>query len=543
MSTVAETRAEVGPAAVRPRHTTLIDALSIGAAAAPFVVVAVVYLASGHLVLGGDQALIGLDALDARHLDQAVGPYSRMGWAHPGPAWTYLLTPSWWLFGSTGQALIAASLLVHALMAALVVVAAGRERPWQRPLMAAVVLLYVLRMPAVDFVNVWNPFSLLLPTMLLLLLAARACAGSLPALAATFLVGSFLFQTHVGTLPLVGLVGLTALVVLGMRLARRRLPGPDRRGWLRIGLAAGGTVLMWIPPIWQQLTASSMRQGNLAMLVHYFVAGAPEPEETHGWTDALSAVGQLLGASVFGWPATPGPVNTSILTAAVLCAVGVQLAGGVAVAVLGHRTGQVYAAWFGTITAVAGVSALIAGRTVTGTLQNYLLLWVTVLPPVLLWAGASLVLGWWQSASPRPLVLAAACAAVALLVGVGVTLSLQRSASTQLPSQPGVDQAAALVIEALPADRDGDPPVLLDIADVSEWTTATGVALQLEQAGHRVSVLQEWVYSFGQDRLSTGNERWRVTLAPVTPGQPPLPGQLAVVDAINGPAAVLLNRT
>jgi hypothetical protein len=82
--------------------------------------------------------------------------------------------------------------------------------------------------------------------------------------------------------------------------------------------------------------------------------------------------------------------------------------------------------------------------------------------------------------------------------------------------------------------------VLLDITDVSAWTTATSVALELELAGHRVSVDEEWVYSFGQDRQSTGDEVWRVSLVPVTAGQPPLPGELGVVPAINGPTAVVL---
>ncbi|MGY5885431.1 hypothetical protein [Modestobacter lacusdianchii] len=538
MSTVVEVQSQES----RPqgRSSARLGVLSGIAVAVPVVVVAVVQLASGTLVLGGDQALIGLDALDARHLDQGVGSYSRMGWAHPGPAWTYLLAPLWWVLGSTGQALVAASLAVHALFAVLVVVAAGGERPWQRPLVAAVVLLYVLRMPAIVFVNVWNPFALLLPTFLLCLVAARACAGSLASFATVVLVASFLLQTHVGTVPLVGLVGLVVVVATGLRLVRGQVDRPDRAGWTRVGLAVGGVVLIWVPPLWQQLSTASSGQGNLGMLADYFTSGGDPAAQTHTWAEAFSSVGQLLGASVFGWPATPGPVDTTILTAAVVCAVLVQLGGGVAVAVLAFRAGATRTGWLAVLTAVAVVAGLVAGRTVTGELQNYLLLWVTVLPPALLVAGASLVLHRWPAGAGTSVLRVAAIGTVAAVVlAVGVGLSLERSADTQLGSQPAAEEAGHLLLDALP---DEDSTVLLDIADVGAWTTATSVALDLELAGHRVSVEETWVYSFGQDRRSDGDEEWIATLVPITEGQPALPGQLGVVAAINGPTAVLLER-
>jgi hypothetical protein len=542
MSTVAEAPRNTVPAG-RPRVITVgVGLSSAGLVAAPFLITAVTVLTTGHLVLGGDQALIGLDALDARHLEQGVGPYSRMGWAHPGPAWTYLLAPLWWVLGSTSPALIAASLLVHALGAVLVVAAAGGERAWQRPVMAAVLLLYVIRMPAVVFVNIWNPFALLLPALLLLLVAARACAGSCAALATTALVGSYLVQTHVGTVPLVALVGGTVVIVSGVRLVRwhRLAWSPAQR--LGTSAAAAGTLLIWVPPLWQQFAARPPEQGNLGLLASYFVHGAPAGEQHHTWSEAISAVGQLLGAPVYGWVATPAPVVTSMLTAAVVCAVTFQIGGGLAVAAWGLRSADSILASLGLLTSVAGVAGLVAARTVTGVMQNYLILWVTVLPPALLFAGIWLVAGWHRLSARAPR-LAAAGLAGAVVLCVGASLSLHRSAQAQLPDQPGAAAAAQLALDALPAPRADDPPVLLDIADVSAWSTATAVAVDLELAGHRVSVEQEWVYSFGQDRASRGNEVWRVSMVPVEAGDPAVPGQVGVVPAINGPIAVGLTRT
>lgn len=528
----------------------------MAAATAPFLVVGLWYAFTGHLLLGGDQSLIALDALDARHLDQFVGPYSRMGWAHPGPAWAYLLAPLFWLFGSGGAALIGASMLIEALFAALVVVAAGTGRAWQRPLMACVVLLYVLRMPSVDFVAVWNPFVLLLPTILALLLAARAAAGSVAAFATSLAVLSFLLQTHIGTAPFVALVGLVTVVVLGWRLVRHPDLRPDRRSWKRISIPLAGTVLMWVPPVWQQLTARP-HEGNLRMIAGYFIHGGGGQEITHTWREAVSSVGQMLGAPVYGWPATPAVINTAILTPAVLAAVAVQLAGGIAVAVVARRVADRQVFWLAVMTAVATVAALGAAKTVTGPLENYLLLWVSVLPAVLLFAGSSLVLSLgiesWRAAPQR---LGTAVAAVLTACGVAGTvvvgLSLNRSADTfraapgsGRPAElsPGAHQAAQLALAALPAPRHGAPPVLLDITDVSTWITATEVAFELEDAGQRISVTRKWEYGFGWDRLSTGNERWRLSLVPLPPGRTPPSGALGTVATINGPEAVVLERT
>src|SRR5690348_14332223 len=63
------------------------------------------------------------------------------------------------------------------------------------------------------FRNVWPPFAVILPMLLLLLLAALGAAGSNPALAAALVAGSFEAQTHVGTAPTVALVVATALVL------------------------------------------------------------------------------------------------------------------------------------------------------------------------------------------------------------------------------------------------------------------------------------------------------------------------------------------
>lgn len=538
----------------RPRAVRALDVVAVAVVMIPFLVAGIRYGTTGSLVAGGDQALIELDLFDLGRLHQGVGLYSRMGWAHPGPAWLVLLYPVYWLLGQDGAALVAASLVVHAALAALVVLAAGNGARWHRPVAAAVVLLYVLRMPAGDFVGVWNPFALLVPTALLLLLAARACGGSVAAGAATLLVGSFLVQTHVGTVPLVGLLSAVAVVVLAVRARRGSLAPRGRwsvRGtWALLVLL----VLVWVPPVVQQLTATG--EGNLRLLAAGLLHGEPGAVSPT-WTDTVSTTGQQLGAAVFGWPAQPAPVDTSILTPAVVAAVVVQLAGCLVVAVLGMRTGARAAGRLAAVTGLATVAGAVSVHSITGPLLNYLVLWISVLPAVLALAGLWL-LGAWAAAAPPWLPAARALAGRARLLGglaalgatvlagvlaAGLTASLVRGSDTLLGDQPGAAEAADLALRALPAPADGAERVLLDIRDIDTWTTATQVALRLERAGYSVRVADEWVYGFGVDRRADGTEEWLVGLQPVDPGAGAVPDEVGQVTAQYGPVAVVVEPT
>lgn len=542
MSTIVAERPSPTADLPAPRSAlvTLVGRASMAVAAAPFALVGLWYAFSGELVLGGDHALVALDAFDAGRLEQFVGSYSRMGWAHPGPTWAYLLAPVYALFGSTGQGLVAASMLIHGLFAALVVAAVGSERAWQRPLAAGLVLLYTLRMPSLDLVLVWNPLAALLPTLLLLLLAARACAGSAAAFAASLLVGSFLLQLHVGTAPLVGVVTLVSAVGLAARMARTPSVRPDRRAWRGIAASVGGLCFVWALPLYQQVTAAA-GQGNLTMLARQFLDGGSTDVTTYGWADAVSSVGQMLGATVFGWPANPAPMVTTILTPAIVVGVCVQLAGGVVLAAAGRRLGDRQVQALGMVILAGTVAGLLAAKSVTGDMYNYLILWITVLPAALLYGSLSLLLTWrpsWDGAAGR---LAVGLTAGAL-VGAGVVGGTLERAAERLGDQPGAAAAASLVLEALPSPGPGDAPVLLDVVDGAAWSNATAVALQLEQSGHRISVSETWVYAFGRDRLSTGGESFRIVLMSLPPGATRPPGTLGVVDAATGPEAIVLER-
>ncbi|SDE72461.1 hypothetical protein SAMN05660485_01674 [Blastococcus fimeti] len=530
------------PQTPRDRVRRRLGWLWMALAAAPFLIAAARFAVVGDLTLGSDFALTALDVTDAGRLDQAVGPYSRWGWAHPGPAWFSLLLPVFAMLGSTGAALVVASLTLHGFFAALVVAAAGRSRPWAQPLAAGLLLLYVLRMPDRVFALVWNPYALLLPTALLLTLAARAALGSLPAAAGTVLVGSYLVQTHVGTAPLVGLVVVAAAAGAALTAWRGELPERGRREWYLAAAGVAGTALLWLPPLLQQLTAAP-GEGNLGSLAAYFSAEKAEGTLTYTWPQAFSAFAQMLGMPVHGWQATAGDIDTGDRSLGVLVTGGAQLAGAAALLGVGLLIGRRRSAALGAVLLAGGVAGVVACHSVTGAMSNYLAVWITVLPAVLLFGWLDLAV---DRLVPRGRAGTRAVVVVAVLttaVAAGTTTALT-GATDALGDQPGVDDGARIALDELPPPTADQPPVLLDIASDALWPTATGIALQLEQAGHRVSVDPSWTKLFGRDRLAQGTEVWRLTVV-VDSYAPQLPygTVIGTVPTDSGAdAALLLSR-
>ncbi|HLH28386.1 MAG TPA: hypothetical protein VKW77_05690, partial [Acidimicrobiales bacterium] len=286
-------------------------------------------------------------------------------------------------------------------------------------------------------VSPWNPMVVILPMLLLLLLAAVAATGSGLAGVGVLLVGSYVVQTDISTLPLVAVVVLLAVgtwFVGSLRGRRRRAAavaaseagshwagpqaGPpsavlgdagraggagrarrtDRRADRRADragmAAAAGLVLlvaMWVPPVVEQLTH---HPGNLTLLYRYFTSGAAG----QSWGTALSASGAALAVFVAG----PSEVMPWVLWGAqphhalnALCLVA-TLGLGVGAAVAGLRSRSWFAACLGGLSAVGALVVVVAAVHVIGLLFGYLLVWAAVLPASSLVAAGAVRLpdGW-----------------------------------------------------------------------------------------------------------------------------------------------------
>ena len=555
------------PVTTAPTRSRLLPSgtLAVLLAALPCTLGAVAVLLAGRSIdLAGDQALIGLDTGDAAGFSQLLGPYSRYGWTHPGPVWFYLLAGPYVVLGRSGAALAGAMLLGQSLAAAAVVASvAGRRPRWRMPLAALVLVVYLLRVPAESLTALWNPAVLALPLAALILLAARGAAGSLPGVAGAGLAGTFLVQTHVGTVPVVASVALVLVAVLSVRLSRWARDGSRRhdafpvRAQGRAGAvvavtAAAATVLAWVPPVLQQLRGDGTGgPGNISLLVGFFTVS---PGGGFTLREGMAAIGRLVAVPITG-ARPPGELVAAPLTGHAQLVVLVFLGCCLALAVAGWATGARQGAWTGLLTAVALLAAAKAVTGVRGQVLTYLLEWSFALP-------LALAVGWCdvvarlalppRNGHRRDVVrrvgwgLVAVTAAVSVLAGIRVAREPTRSDS------PGVARLTAALAPVVSADlpaRDG-PDLVLDFSEGDDWPLAAGLALWLrEDAGREVLVPRRWTALFGADRGDPADGGVRAEQLPVltvvSAGEPRPRGarEVAAGQTERGPVELWLTPT
>ncbi|MGZ4618058.1 MAG: hypothetical protein ACXV3F_04915 [Frankiaceae bacterium] len=475
-----------------------------------------------------DHALLelGVRRVVAGH-PPTLGVYSRFGWYHPGPALYYLLAGPYLLLGGSSMALPVAALAVNAMCLAAVALLMRRHRGLLAALWALLVcLLYLRQLPGSFLLEVWNPYLPMLPFLVAALLCWAALQGDRWALPVALVILSACVQAHVSYA--VGAAALLAVtVVLLVWLRRRRgVPGPTPRGWA-IGGAA--TLLLWLPPLWQQVAATG--GGNLSALAAGLGGRAPDAP---GPGAALRLVGTELGrlpAFVFGirpGPSVGGPAHWSV-----------QL-GLAAVAVLGlaaliatggrDRSGLLLVVVAGTVAAAAAFSV----TRVRPPLIDYLVQWATV-AGILVWISVGVVL--LRRAEPllracrgslhRRWPVVALWALLVPLIGLLVGLVVARNAGLP-PSDPNPRVLATGIARWLPRPADGVSveyggtvtPVYLGTMAVG-----AGVVLELDKQGVPVRPPATAEFGFAQVLPAwKGTPRWTVVVglagnvAPLPPG-------------------------
>ena len=255
-------------------------ALVAGLAVALPLVVALVCLAGRpwHPVL--DLAMTELRVRDAfgRHtpligLPGRIGDYPDQG-SHPGPLSFYLVAVTYRVLGSTSWAMEVGTVAVHAAAIATTLWLACRRLGWAGLAAAAALLAIVVHgYGQVTLVQPWNPYLPLLAWVLVLVATWCAVAGDAVALVPLVVAASFCAQTHVPYLPLgVGMV-VVGFVAAHVR-ARALTPGERRAAQRWALLAVGIGVLLWIPPLIDQVRRSP---GNIRTLLDHFATPPEDP--------------------------------------------------------------------------------------------------------------------------------------------------------------------------------------------------------------------------------------------------------------------------
>jgi hypothetical protein len=484
------------------------------------------------LVFGGDQAVLAIRVHDATQLHATLGPYSRFGWSHLGPALFYLFAPAYSLSSGNPWSLLVDCLLVNgAALVATVAVVRNFAGEWSARWALMFAGTVLLTLGAVSVETLWNPNLEGPAVLLLLVLAAGAFSGSRLAIVGAALVGTYLVQTDIGTVPIVAVaggcavIGCTAQWAMRRKAARSCLPGDahspganlksvriagTRTGDTSLGgrrlatwlLAAAGmavVIIAWIPPTLQQLDG---RPGNISKLARFFTSTQTGPGTSgsnHTLSQSWHVVANAVSMVPFGAASATAPfINTSTAREAVLV---VTLTAATVAIIWAWQQRNAFALGLALMSLIGLVIALVAAMRIVGQVYSYLMLWAVFIP-VPAWTGIALLAvtgtkaeGQHRRSAPRWMPVLAGVATCALLAPI-VIFAWQVShvpwdASSTDPQIPTITTFVTRHLRLSSTKR-----VVVVIANGDRWPVAAGVILALIDDGYEPEIQPAWAFMF-----------------------------------------------
>ncbi|HET6954535.1 MAG TPA: hypothetical protein VFI47_29495 [Acidimicrobiales bacterium] len=272
-----------GAAAGRPwwRRPGIVGAAALAVLAVPLVVaLGVLRQPRWYPLLDLAQAEMRVRDVGTAHppLVGAAGRIEAFGHrgSHPGPVAYWALRPVYTLLGDTAFGLQVATATVNLVALGLALWIARRRGGVRLVLAVAALAVVVCRLYGADqLTEAWNPYMALLWWPVFLLAAWSVLCDDLALLPVAVFAGSWCLQGHNSYLGLVGGVGAGLAAVLAVTAWRRRRDRAALRrlaGWTALALGVG--VVVWLPPVVEQLTREP---GNISIVVEHLRHPAEEP--------------------------------------------------------------------------------------------------------------------------------------------------------------------------------------------------------------------------------------------------------------------------
>ncbi len=447
----------------------------------------------------GDYAALELYTRLAMDGRQLLGPYSRFGFHHPGPAYFYACVPLYALLGESFRGITLTAFLVN--LAAAVGLLRLAARGGSGALLAAALalgLFVAARSPGWLY-SAWNPSVAVLPFGFSLLAFAAYAAGA-RVLPLAVVAASFAAQTHLGCVPVLAASALLALLARFRRV--RHLLGlpalhPDPRGRASAVLAIVLGALLWTPPLLEQLAPGG---GNLGRIAG-FAAGSGQD---HGAREAVAAVAANALSFV-----TPGGT-------AALAGLGVLMLVVVAAYVMGRRHHRATVTALSATVLVAVAASAVAAQRITGPILGYIVRWMAMLTVAAATAlgGALDLVGLRTGRAARHVVK---LAGVALLLFVFVTnLRLAWGTLEQFPDPSPASEAAGRLAGGVASAlaRAGVRHPLVEVRQGANRDIALGFLLALDKRGVAWTVRPFGPFQLGGRWTPTGSEEATVVLGP-----------------------------
>jgi hypothetical protein len=499
----------------------------VAVAAVPLVEAARIVIRRGHVVLDGDEALLELGARRAAHLDQLLGPYSRVGFHEPGPVVFYLLAPFAWILGPSGPGLFVGAVAISgAALIATVAVLWRLVGPVAALWAAAAIDVFCLCVGVGTLRQPWNPYLVVTPMVLFVVLWAAGVTGSSRAALWAVVIGSFEIETHIATAGLVVTMSVILAVSVAARTRRGRRVHTAGWRWRDPGLVAavGVLALEWLPPVielWRD------HPNNLTMLWRYFASAPATPT----WGQAIKVATTAMTIVPFGYRDYTLALNRN--GAELGIGVGLIVLGLLTAVILGRQQQQPLSlalAASGILGAVIGGLSLSRAST---PLFLYFAVWLAYVPlsfllaiGVALFAPARVPMGTAPSGvSPSPTwsrdvsslrniaLLGVAVAAVATVALRSDLRTASVTTSTGAGPWPGnTDQSpaaratairdtATLTAAAEKVLRPNDRWVSFTLGPASPWPYVAGMVLDLDERGIQSTVAPaRWELYFGHER-------------------------------------------
>ena len=482
-----------------------------------------------HVVLYGDQALLELGARRAAQLDQLVGPYSRDGFHQPGPALFYLLAPFVRILEPAGPGLYLGAIAISG--AALIVAVAVLWRRFGAMVAlwaAAAIDLYCLCLGVGTLREPWNPYLVVTPMVLFVVLWAAALTGSSGCGVWALVVGSYEVQTHIATAAVV--VAMSVILVVWMarsaraRGARRaRVKGSGAWGPARItGTIA--LVAIWLAPLielWRD------QPNNVRKLWDFFTSSHTNPSLGQAVKVAANAF-TIVPFGYHDYVLTLSRSNAQLGIGAVLIVAGLLIA-----VALGLRRRQPMALALVASSALGVVVGTVSLSRTAGPAYLYFAVWLAYVPLSLLLAiGVALLAprssppfdlrstssqtkARWGGTATRPVIVACVVAAVGLasvavqsdlrMAPVAATTGAgpwpQGNAATPEGKVRTVQDTAALTRAAESVLGPADRLVSFTIGTPGLWPYVAGMVLELDERGVQSTVNPaSWELYFGDER-------------------------------------------
>ena len=452
---------------VRERPRLALAAL-VAAVALPLLVAAVA-LADDDWHPTGDMAQAELHVRGFFGHPPLLGAAGRLGTlteqgSHPGPAPWVALLPGYRVLGQSGWALTTSVGLVAAATAAGIIVVARRRGGWALAGLVTLALVVLLRSNGPEvFSEPWNPWLGVLPFAAFVLLVWAVIGDDRWALPWAAAAGSYALQCHVGYGLLVGGLGLLALV-----WALRR------RWWRAIAVAAGVTVVLWIPPVLEQVTADDGWPGNLRILYDHFSTPDGDPVGLRRGVDAFAGELNVVGPWLVGRGHQPTDPPAWLGFAAMVA----LWAGAAAVAWRRRLDGPLR---LHAVLAVACGLGLASITRVFGDFFDYVVRWMWILSA---FVAVAIVWTAWMASPPRWRRAIAGGGAAAL--AVAVTAASVGAADVE-SSGPRNSELVAGLAPPIAAELDAGGRYLVRWDDtISLGATGVGVLLELEKRGFDV---------------------------------------------------------